>query len=250
MGKLAEKLAAAQKSSKTGAPKSPEAEPQPSAPAKKSRSVDWEAIERDYRTGKFSDGELSEKYQVARESIVRRRKKDQATDPIAWAQDVAPQVRAATNALLAKQMVADQITAGHAEVTDTILVTAEINKQVILGHRKDITALRELTAQMVQEVSQMGRVDLERIAVMLEDPDLKPDQLAKARDELTAATRLPTRILAAQRLTQAFARLQQLERKAFGLDTPEDKPQVDEMSDLSDEDLDARINERIRQLRG
>jgi hypothetical protein len=250
MATAPKKTGTAQKSSKAGASQPLESKSQAPAPAPKASKTDWDAIERDYRTGKWTDGELATKHGIARESIVRRRKKDQLTDPIAWAQDVAPQVRAATNALLAKQMVAEKITEGHTQVTDTILVTAEVNKQVILGHRKDIKALRDLTAQMVIEVTQMGTVDLERIAVMLEDPDMTPAQLARAREELNAATRLPTRILSAQRLTQAFTRLQHMERQAFGLDDKDEPPPVDELGDLSDEELNKAINERIQQLRG
>ena len=57
---------------------------------KRARRVDWAAVERDFRTGKFTDIELAAKHGVARESIVRHRKDAQAKDPTAWAQDLGP----------------------------------------------------------------------------------------------------------------------------------------------------------------
>jgi hypothetical protein len=247
MSKLAEKLASAQKTGKAGAPKSTKAKPQAVAPAPAKRQrADWEAVERDYRTGKFSDGELAAKYSLSRESIVRARKRAQAIDPSTWAQDLGPQVRAATNALLMKEMVADKITEGHTEVTGVILVTAELNKQVILGHRSDIKMLRDMAIEMAGELQQIGRVDLKNMASMLESDDLTQDQIASLRDGVNAVTKLPSRILSVQRLAQTVTRVQALERQAFGLDDPETPPPVDEIGDLSDQDLDARISERLR----
>lgn len=248
MPKLAETLATAQKTGKTSAPKSLKAKPGAEVPEQERPNVrtDWEAIERDYRTGKWTDGELATKYSVARESIVRRRKKDQAKDPSSWAQDLGPQVRAATNALLMKEMVADKITEGHTEVTGVILVTAEINKQVILGHRNDIKMLRDMAFDMAAELQQIGKVDLKNMAAMLESDELTQEQIAALRDGVNSITKLPSRILSVQRLAQTMTRVQALERQAFGLDDPEAPPPVDEMADLSDEVLEARINELTR----
>lgn len=57
---------------------------------------------------------------------------------------LAPHVRAATNALLMQDLVTAEVTEGHRQITDTVLATAEVNKQVILGHRTDIKNLRDL----------------------------------------------------------------------------------------------------------
>jgi len=240
MGKLAEKLAAAQKGSTKGASKPPEGKPSASAPAETARKrPDWEAVERDFRTGRYTLRELEAKHGPSYAEISRRSKKQ------GWSKDLREAIKVATDAAVLRE----QVTAAQQDTTKTILVAAELNKQVILEHRRDISELRNLTADMVREVQQMGRVDLERIATMLEDPDLKQEQVGQLREELAAASRLPARILAASRLAQTFSRLQQLERRAFGLDDPEAPPPVDELADLSDEELEQRINERIKQSR-
>lgn len=183
--------------------------------------VDWEAIQRDYRTGKFSDGELAEKHALSRESIVRARKRDQAKDPASWAQDLGPQVRAATNALLMQEMVADKITEGHTKVTDVILVTAEANKQVVLGHR---TALQRITAvagvlmgQIEQAASQMA--DLSEVIEMVRNPD--DNGVDKANDALRKAMTRPALVDDLKKLAEINERVIKGERQAFGLDDKE-----------------------------
>jgi hypothetical protein len=78
--------------------------------------------------------------------------------------------------------------------------------------------------------------------------DMTEAQIADARAALSDLTKLPTRSLAFQRLSQSMVRLQQMQRVAFGLDEPEQPPLVDEAADLSDEELEVRIHERLARL--
>lgn len=207
-------------------------------------------MERDYRTGRFTDQELADKFGnvVSRQAITKHAKTK------GWQKDLSAAVRQATKASLiaeeAKKKVAEQVASKVADschaTVDAVLVAAETNKQVILNHRSDITALRNLTMAMATELVQAGSPDLARIAEILNTEDATADQIETVRADVAALTKLPTRILAAQRLTQAVTRLQLLERRAFGLDDPEQPPPVDEMADLSDDELDARINERLK----
>lgn len=168
------------------------------------RRVDWDAIERDFRTGKFTDGELSTKYGVTREAIVRRRKKDQADDSTRWAQDLEPQVRAATNALLIQEHITSQITEGHSKVTGVILAAAELNKSVILRHR---SRLERLNA----------------------DADAARDKLIQLADSIADIKEAATYVSALEASARTAKIVIEAERKAYGLDEEtedvSDKPQ-------------------------
>lgn len=240
----------------------------PQAPKK--RRMDWEAVERDYRTGRFTDQELADKYGnlVSRQAVTKMAKTK------GWQKDLTEAVRQATKASLIQEQVKQrqqqqqqqqpkkvapklpdatsivaEATAEAVDATATaVLVAAEANKQVILGHRNDILTLRSMLMGMAAELQQLGRADVARLAEVLTsgaESDADAQRLEALRDDLAAVSRLPSRILSVQRLTQAMTRLQLLERTAFGLDDPEKPPPVDELADLSDEELEARINERL-----
>lgn len=229
------------KGAKTSAP------PPPAKPSR--RKADWEAVERDYRTGQFTDGELEAKHGVSRENIVRRRKNDRKSDPTRWAKDLATHVRAATNALLMQDLVTSNVTEHHKNITDTVLVTAEVNKQVILGHRTDIKNLRDLTAGLMSELAQsaMAVAEQDELAELLATlQDGKPPagkQLERSQALVRKALELPGRIASAKALAETFTRLQLLERTAFGLDEksqPED-PGVNGGKSLTDVERAVRL---------
>lgn len=173
------------------------------APAPVRRRADWEAIERDYRTGQFSDQELADKHGnvISRQAISKRAKIQK------WQKDLSNEVRRATKAKLIAEQVAEKVAkevatrvakGGNATI-NAVLAAAETNKQVVLGHRRVIVKLTTLTMTLVEA-------------------------LENAAAETDAAKRLPLGelMLTAQRAGQAMARLQAAERVAFGLDEPED----------------------------
>jgi hypothetical protein len=248
--KQAAKPLIAQKIGRTGAPKS--VERKQSAPVgtpAKGKRTDYEAMERDYRTGSFTDQELGDKYGKSRQAINKMAKEK------GWQKDLSEAVRKATRASLiaevAAKKVAEQVDRGCAATVDTVLAAAETNKQVILGHRKDIAQARTLLNSMLSELQQVtvnpGRLQ-DLLEVLVSGDEMTQNQVADARSTLSDLTKLPTRILSVQRIAQAMARFQAMERTAFGLDEPEQPPPVDEVGDLSDEELDARIQERLARI--
>lgn len=186
------------------------------------RRADWEAIERDYRTGQFSDQELADKHGnvVSRQAISKRAKVQ------GWQKDLSREVRQATKAKLIAEQVAEKVAGEVAErvaksgnaTVQAVLAAAETNKQVILGHRRDIAKVHDLTMTLV-------------------------GNLEEAANEKDKAKRLPLGdlILAAQRAGQSLARLQQLERVAFGLDEVDDSAGAAGVSKLTDAQRAARI---------
>lgn len=166
------------------------------APAK----PDWMAIERDYRTGRFSDQELADLHgnTVSRQGISVRAKRH------GWTKDLSVLVRQETKASLLREQgrlaVATEVAIRCDETLKTVLAAAEVNKQVILGHRTDITRLRNIT---------MGQVEALERQVAKAAVDQKPVDPAYV-------------LLSVSRATQSLTRLHVAERKAYSLDEPDD----------------------------
>ncbi|CAN7367427.1 hypothetical protein LJR074_002176 [Acidovorax sp. LjRoot74] len=192
------------------------------AAAPERRRADWEAIERDYRTGQFSDQELADKHGnvVSRQAISKRAKVQR------WQKDLSVEVRRATKAkLIAEQVavanakeVANRVANGGNATVQAVLAAAETNKQVILAHRRDIAKVHGLTMKLVGDL-----------------------ETAANESDTTKRPPLPELILSAQRAGQSLARLQQMERTAFGLDEDDDPAGAAGVSKLTDAQRAARL---------
>ncbi len=206
------------------------------------KRVDWDAVERDYRTTHYTDGELAELHGVTREAIVRRRRKDQAIDHSRWARDLAPHVRAATNALLMQESIADAITDGHSQVTGTVLAAAEVNKQVILGHRQGLQALTDVKRTLLSQIEQAAAQlpDLAEVIEMVRKPD--DNGIDRANDALRKAMSRSALVDDLKKLADVDEKVRKGEREAFGLDDdPAKKPPGDDQKKLSDVELALRV---------
>lgn len=104
----------------------------------KRRNTDWDAVKRDYSTGKFTQQELGAKYGVSHAAVGKKVRDG------GWTKDLQAEIKQATNARLAQELVAKEVAKGCKEVADTVLVAAEANTKLVLGHRKRIADLHEL----------------------------------------------------------------------------------------------------------
>ena len=198
---------------KTAAPSKPtKATPGASTPTTKRRKVDWEAVERDYRTGKLTETELATKYGATRSAVNKQARTK------GWQKDLRDEIKQATNARLVADLVAKEVAEGSKKVADTVLAAAEVNVQVILGHRSDIKAARDLAADLMQELaqSQLLAQDQEALVVILAGDT--PDVQDRARMAVRKAMDIHNRINSVKSLAETFTKLQTLERKAFDLD--------------------------------
>lgn len=186
--------------------------------------ADWEAIERDYRTGRFTLRELGEKYGVLYTTIAGRAKRGQ------WKQDLADAVRSATSAAL----IADLVEQGVDKSVQVVQVAAEINKQVILQHRSDITKTREVALSLLNElrVLTVNSDELERLLEMAQSEDMTEEQVEEMRANFRKLMSLGGRTGSLQKLADTMTKLQALERKAFDLDAPKEEQKGDPMSEL------------------
>lgn len=150
------------------------------ASGKRSR-VDWEACEKEYRTGTFSNRQLAEKYGCTEAAIRDRVKR------YGWQKDLVEEVKKATShKLLRAELRTEEELREDAKIVD---VASDIRAGVVLEHRKDIRKLRDVAARLL--------VDLE----IGEEVLPLPQKSSVFRD-----------------LCNSLARVIPLERQAHGLD--------------------------------
>ena len=176
------------------------------------RRVDWDAVERDYRTDTLTLRELADKHGVAHTTISRRAERE------GWQKDLTDAIRQATNTRLINETVQQKCTTAHQNATDTVLVAAEVNTQVILRHRTGLgrlTAIKEkLLGQIEQAVEQMP--DLAEVIEMVRQPD--DNGIDRANDAMRKAMGRGALVDDLKKLTEVDERIRKGEREAFGLD--------------------------------
>lgn len=105
------------------------------ATASTRKRADWDAIERDYRTGRYTLRELETKHGVFNSSIARKAKNE------GWTQDLSAAIRQATNAKLVNQTVDEIASKSAQEVSNVIADAANENISIIIGHRARLAGL-------------------------------------------------------------------------------------------------------------
>lgn len=182
--------------------------------------TDWDAVHRDYRTGKFTEHELATKYGVSRSAVNKQIRTK------GWTKDLQKEIKQATNAKLVAELVANEVAEGGKKVADVVLAAAEINKQVILGHRADIAATRDVAAELLKELSDARLLAQEQellAQILAGGGEVDQDKVDRARQTVRKALDFSNRIQSVKALAETFTKLQSLERTAFNLDDEQAK---------------------------
>ena len=174
----------------------------------KKKRIDKDAVERDYRLGKFTLRELGEKHGCTHGLVAKWVKQ------YGWTQDLSAAVKAATNAKLMQVAVTTAVNNGEHQVTNAVLAAAEANTQVVMRHRKWL--------------SDLANDALEARACIL--------TLAASVGDVSDAKKVIEAIEASSRTLKTVIEGQ---RKAHGLDDPTEKQ--DDLRELADDELIARI---------
>lgn len=201
-------------------------------------AIDWEAVRRDFATGKLSQKELATKHGISDTTLARRMRIDRERNPAAWQRDLSGKVKQATAALLLQEAAQNTVRAGQEAAA--VMAAAALTRDVILGHRADTKAARGLMARLLGE---------------LEACTLRPDALAalleKAGQDLDAAGRLALRAQVAQlaqlhnrvgsmrQLADTLGKLHTAERKAFGIQ--DDEGGSDPLDNATEAELEAEL---------
>lgn len=198
----------------------------------KRQRIDWEAVERDYRLGQFSNVELAAKHRTNPATLSRKIKADQALDIDRWQKDLTEVVRQATNARLIAELVKDSqdqgqeaAREGQEKVKTAVQVAAEVNVQIIRQHQRDAGSTRALVMDMLAELTLATHKpsELERLSeIMAEGQDANADDVAEARVAVKDMLDIHKRVASIQKLADTLNKLQPLERKAYGIKDDED----------------------------
>lgn len=176
------------------------------------KRVDKEAVERDYRTGTMTLRELGAKHNANHATIGRW------AESGGWTKDLSAAIRQATNAKLIEDATRQSCDGARQDATTAVLVAAEVNTQIILGHRK--------LAVQAREAMDLARAKLLSLG----------DTVADIRDAATFVS-------ATESLSRTTKTVIDIQRTAFGLDDApkeKDKPAaVDWASKSADEGMAA-----------
>lgn len=160
---------------------------------------DWAAIERDYRTGTYSNRELASRHGCSEAAV---RGKAKAGN---WSRDLSEQirqrVREKTNRAAAEEIVKVE--------TDAQIVeqAAEVGASVVRGHQVLISRAKTLTDKLfdlLEEQLDAGKIKVQVQGGKFVEIDIPLDYVGKT---LGSAT-------------QSMGRAIVLERQAYGLDAP------------------------------
>lgn len=173
--------------------------------------TDWEAVKRDYGTAKFTLRELEEKHGVFNSSIARKAKKD------GWTQDLSIAIKQATDAKLTKTLVSNLVSKSLQDVSNTVLVAAEVNSQVILGHRKGLQRITTIQQKLLDQIEQAASnlPELGEVIEMIRNPDKNGTD--KANDQMHKAMSRSSLVDDLKKLAEVDERVRKGEREAFNL---------------------------------
>lgn len=185
-----------------------------SKPVKKRTKFDWDAVERDYRTGKFTLRELAAKHGPSHVAIGNRARDNK------WTQDLSDAIKQATNAKLVQELVTNEVNNAFQQVTNTVVIAAEVNAKVIMGHRHDIANTRNVAASLLAELANAAMLaeHMDTLAAIVAGEDAEPMDMAKARAAVNKALTINNRIASVKQLADTFDKLQIAERRAFAIE--------------------------------
>lgn len=191
--------------------------PDKSPPKPAKRRTDWDAVERDYRTGKFTLRELEAKH-GANNSLISRKAKAGG-----WTQDLADAIRQATNARLDEETVSKEVRNGAQKVSTVVLAVAEQNTKVILGHRTGLARLNGIKNKLLDQIEQAADnlPDLEEVIEMIRKPD--DNGRDAVNDAMRKAMSRSALVDDLKKLADVDEKARKGEREAFKIDAPVDK---------------------------
>ena len=161
---------------------------------------DWELIEREFRTGRFSMTQLEKRHGVHRSTISRRAKKGN------WEKDLTERVRERTQQKITKASLSPEAQAAFDNDDDQIVeYAANENAAVVKGHRKNLERWRgiaERYAELLENQLAEGKIAVELPTGGTAEIDVPLEYVGKCMGHGT----------------QALERVVKLERQNYGLD--------------------------------
>lgn len=185
------------------------------------KTVNWTAIETDYRAGIKPLRQIAEEQGISHVAINKRAKRD------GWVRDLGAKIKAKAEEKVTKAAVTKSVTTERT-VTEKAVVeaNAELQYRIRMEHRQDIGRGRKLFQALLAEVESITdwRELFEEIAELYDQSG--PDE--NGRWKTDKANELYRKIISgagrvdsAKKLTEMLEKLVKLEREAFGIDKGE-----------------------------
>ena len=174
------------------------------------RSVDWDAIEPQWRAGIKTKLQISEEFGVSRAAM------DKHFAKLGIDRDLTEKIRAKAEALVTQAQVTREVTA-ESIATEREIVDANANAQAdaVLGQRRDVSRSRGVVQKLFAELeTQLDCAeDFAKLGELMASPD---DNGADKLNELyRKVMSLPRRVDSAKKLADALWVLIELERKVL-----------------------------------
>lgn len=184
-------------------------------------SIDWEAVEREYRAGQLSVKEIARQHGCTDTGITKRAKKH------GWARDLTEKVRQEVKARMAREDA--RVAAGglpslpppranHAQTAEaqTVDAAADRGVLVLMEQRTFLGRMSDLAGRQLDELDAITTKRGELVA-LIEEATLS-DKTPQRRNAMMRAVEVPGRIAALKDLSMVAKNLIPLGRQAFGLD--------------------------------
>lgn len=182
------------------------------------KSVDWHRIEVDYRAGIKPLRLMAEEHGITHGAINKRAKKE------GWSRDLSEKIRARAEEKVSKAAVSAEVSAQRL-VTERQVVeaNAQIQSDVILGHRKGLARLGALRDKLLAEVESItDNLELfEKLGECLDESgeDANGRWKADKQNEIyRKVISMSERIDSTKKLAEIDEKVRKGEREAFGLD--------------------------------
>lgn len=194
------------------------------------KTIDWEAIEREFRVGQLSLRALATKHGTTAGAIS---KKASAGN---WVKDASQEVRERTRAALLVQKPEKKAaetpngntvsSAGNTPTHEDIEVAVQTNVQVVSRHRRDIAKGQGLVSMLFGQLEDAAshRAELEEAI----EEETKGDETSRRRTQLMRLVSLASHAGVLRDLSAAMKNLIPLERQAYNLDEMEHEEPYEE----------------------
>jgi hypothetical protein len=186
------------------------------------KSVDWEAIEREYRAGQLTVVEIGRQHGLSHTAINKRAKRD------GWTRNLADRVRKEVSARLVSEKVSRE--------TERAAIEPAVARgvQVVREHRASIGRGQRLVSALFGELEEASE-NRGEIEAAIEEETEGDDRGKRRAAMMLRAVALPSRAGVIVNLSNALRTLVALERQAFNLgDGPDSNDQAPDVAPTDD----------------
>lgn len=184
-------------------------------------SIDWPAVERDYRAGILSLREIGTAHGLTHGAINKRSKRD------GWTRDLQAKIQAKADELVSKALVSKEVSkADLATERQIIDAGAQRIAQVRNEHRQDINRMRSLGTALLAELEDQtfDAVLLSQLGELMRNPDDSGSD--RLNDIYKKVISTPGRVDTAKKLVETMKSVIAMEREAYNIGTTPEESAV------------------------